>query len=594
MNSHISLRRLVAATAVAYAVNAASLSDNCTTTSEVDSVSLEDICTTAYAQSVLPDTDSYPGITIDSTSVTTSIVTNSSVSSEWYPASTIEYCNVTFAYSHNGIKDDIVHVTYWVPSPDSFQNRYVSTGGGGLAINSGSEYIPSGIIVGAVSGITDGGFGSFDTDWDAVFLLANGTINWQSVYMFGYQAHRELATVGKELTRNFFNMSGSTKLYSYYQGCSEGGREGWSQVQRFADQFDGAAIGAPAFRYGQQQVNHLIGNVVEQTLGYYPPPCELEKVMNLTIAACDPMDGLADGIISRSDLCKLKFDLDSTIGEAYSCAATEAGVDSSDAPQTQGSPAQNGTVTAEAIAVVSAYLDGIHNSEGERVYLSYQPGAEFDDTATQFDPETGAWGPSISGLGGEWVGRFLELRDTNTLSTLDNVTYDTLEEWMKLGMQRYYDSLQTTYPDLSDFEAAGGKVIHVHGEQDFSIPTASSVRYYESVRGVMYGGLGFNESVAALDGFYRLYLVPGAGHCSTNGYQPGGPWPQTTLQAVIKWVEDGVEPDTLGGTGNIDTICRWPLRPLWSGNGTSFDCVYHQESIDTWSYALDAYSVPLY
>lgn len=226
MPSTLNFRRVLAAAASISAINAASLSD---------------VCSSTYAQAALPASDFYPGITIDSSSTTAALVTNSSTTSEWFPTETIEYCNVTFAYSHNGITDDIVHVSYLVPAPEDFKNRYVSTGGGGLAINSGSTYSPSGIIVGAVSGITDGGFGDFDTQWDAVFLLANDTINWQSTYMFGYQAHHELATLGKEFSRNFYNVSTDSKVYSYYQGCSEGGREGWSQVQRFADQFDGAA-----------------------------------------------------------------------------------------------------------------------------------------------------------------------------------------------------------------------------------------------------------------------------------------------------------------------------------------------------------------
>lgn len=346
-----SLRRLLVAAAAATVVNAASLSD---------------VCTTSYAQAALP-VDFYPGITINSSSVSTSLVTNDTVSNVFYPTTTIDYCNVTFAYSHNGITGDVVHVSYWLPPPDSFQNRYVSTGGGGLAINSGSSSIPTGIIVGAVSGMTDGGFGNFDTEWDAVFLLANNTINWQATYMFGYQAHHELATVGKEFARNLYNVSNSKKVYSYYQGCSKGGREGWSQLQRFADQFDGAAVGAPAFHYGQQQVNHLIGNVVEQTLNYFPPSCELEKIMNLTIAACDPMDGLTDGIISRSDLCKLNFDLNSTIGQAYSCAASTSAstgfgalegrsINCHQFPVSSQTPAQNGTVSAEGAAVAKRIL----------------------------------------------------------------------------------------------------------------------------------------------------------------------------------------------------------------------------------------------
>ncbi|SPQ18806.1 8912802b-ca0e-4692-9d12-e1882a7f93ef [Thermothielavioides terrestris] len=71
-------------------------------------------------------------------------------------------------------------------------NRFLSTGGGGLAINSGSSYIPNGVIVGVASGITYGGPGSFNTKWDAAFLKSEGVINWQATNMFSYQAHHEL------------------------------------------------------------------------------------------------------------------------------------------------------------------------------------------------------------------------------------------------------------------------------------------------------------------------------------------------------------------------------------------------------------------
>jgi tannase len=355
-------------------------------------------------------------------------------------------------------------------------------------------------------------------------------------------------------------------------------------------------------RYSFQQVNHLTSNVIEQTLGYFPPSCEFDKMVNLTIAACDALDGKTDGVVSRTDLCKLQFNLNSTIGTPYSCPATAATAGFGKRQlATPATPAQNGTITAEGVAVANAILDGLHDSNGDLVYLSYQPAATFADGATQFNSETNSWELSISGLGGEWITRFLELQDTSVLESLDGVTYDTLKAWMIQGLQMYEDTLQTTWPDLTPFHNASGKVIHFHGESDNSIPTASSVRYYESVRSIMYPNLSFNDSTAALDDWYRLFLVPGAAHCSTNNLQPNAPFPQTNLAVLIDWVENGVEPTTLNATvlegdfvGEQQQICSWPLRPMWSNNGTTMECEYDQASIDTWIYDFNAIKMPVY
>ncbi|KAH8599289.1 putative tannase [Bisporella sp. PMI_857] len=577
----------------------------------VQAATLNDICTTSYLGASLPVEGFYNGITILPASLTANAVTNTSVSgSNNFPDATFDYCNVTFQYTHDGTYD-IVNVMYWLPAPSKFQNRYLSTGGGGLAINSGTTSggsLPGGVQYGAVSGLTDGGFGGFTKQMDSVFLLANGTVNWQTVFMFGYEAHHELSALGKEFTKRVFNMSAadsanSTKLYSYYQGCSEGGREGWSQIQRFADEWDGAVTGAPAFRFGHQQIQHLYSNVVEQTLGYYPPPCELAAIVNATIAFCDPLDGKTDGVVARTDLCKLQFNINSTIGLPYNCAATTGtpSVAKRQMPPSAPAPAQNGTVSAQAVAVAAQIIDGLHDTSGRRGYVSYQPSATFADAKTQFNSATGAWELSISSFGGEFVTRFLGLEDTSTLTSLDGVTYDTLIGWINGMWQTYDDTLQTTRPDITPFQSSGGKVLHYHGESDDSIPAASSVHYYESVRQIMYPGLSYNESVEALNSWYRLFLVPGAGHCSPNSLQPNGPFPQTNLAVLIDWVENGVEPATLNATyltgsnkGANAQLCAWPLRPKWSGNGTVLECEYDQASIDTWKYTFPAFKLPVY
>jgi tannase len=186
-------------------------------------------------------------------------------------------------------------------------------------------------------------------------------------------------------------------------------------------------------------------------------------------------------------------------------------------------PTQNGTVTAKGAAVANEITNGLRDSKGRRVYLSYQPAAGFADAATQYNAATNSWGLSVNGMGAEFVTRYLQLRNTSTMANLDGVTYDTLKDWIYQGMQTYESTLQMTWPDLTPFHEAGGKVLHFHGESDNSIPTASSVRYHESVRSIMYPNLSFNDSTAALNDWYRLFLVPGAGYCGPSSAQPNGP-----------------------------------------------------------------------
>lgn len=353
--------------------------------------SLSSTCTVSHIKSSLPEDGYILGVTFDHSSVTANAVYNTSYSNYFFPDATIDYCNVTFSYSHAG-SDDTVILGYYMPAPESYKNRFLATGGGAYAIQSGSQSAPGGVMYGAASGFTDGGFGSMDTDFDDIFLLGNGTINWPLVYMFGYQAIEEMTIIGKQFTKNFYGTTNSSRLYTYYQGCSEGGREGWSQAQRAGSEYDGLIIGAPAIRYGQQQANHLYSNVVEKTLDYYPPTCELEKIVNETIAACDPLDGRTDGVVSRSDLCQLHFNMSSIIGKPYYCAAsTSSSLGLGFGKRDSTEPAQNGTVTAEAVAVAQTIVDGLHDSEGRQVYISYQMGASFEDAQTTYNSDTGEW-----------------------------------------------------------------------------------------------------------------------------------------------------------------------------------------------------------
>jgi tannase len=335
----------------------------------------------------------------------------------------------------------------------------------------------------------------------------------------------------------------------------------------------------------------------------------MDKIVNMTIAACDPLDGRTDSVVSRTDLCKLHFNINSTIGAAYSCAATTSsslgfGFGQKRKRQMGGSsssttPAQNGTVSAKGAALAARLYEGLFNSKGERAYLPWQPACSFEDATTTYDNTTDSWELDIASTGGEFVTKFIQLVDLDNLSSLSDVTYDTLVEWMNSAMVMYMDSLQTTLPDISTFQSAGGKIIHYHGESDDSIPTGSSVHYYDSVRTIMYPDESYNSSITSLQSWYKLFLIPGAAHCSTNTLQPG-PYPEDNMATMIDWVENNIEPTGLNATvssgtyeGEVQQLCAWPLRPYWNGN-SSMTCEYDQASIDSWTYTFDAFKVPVY
>jgi tannase len=563
--------------------------------------SLADVCTVSNVQSALPSNGTLLGINLLPSTVTASSLYNQS--SGMGSSGTYNYCNVTVSYTHTG-KGDTVVLKYAFPSPSDFKNRFYVAGGGGFSLSTDAT---GGLEYGAAGGATDAGYDAFETSYDDVVLYGNGSLNWDATYMFSYQALGEMTKVGKEISKGFYGLSSDEKIYTYFEGCSDGGREGMSQVQRWGEEYDGVIAGAPALRFAQQQVTHVFPATIEKTKGYYPPPCELQKIVNATIAACDPLDGRTDGVVSRSDLCKLNFNLTSIVGEHYYCAAetsTSLGFGFSKR-QAEGSttsyqPAQNGTVTAEGVAIAQAVYDGLHNSAGERAYLAWQIAASLDDADTEYNNQTKSWELDIPSTGGEYVTKFVQLLDLDNLSNLDNVTYDTLVDWMNTGMVRYLDSLQTTLPDLTPFQSTGGKLLHYHGESDPSVPTASSVHYWQSVRSIMYSDLTDEESLAALEDWYQFYLIPGAAHCGTNTLQPG-PYPENNMNIMINWVENGVKPTRLNATvssgqykGETQMLCQLPTRRLWHGNSSEFECVNDQKAYDSWTYSFPAFKVPVY
>lgn len=476
-------------------------------------------------------------------------------------------------------------MNFWLPAPESFSNRYLSNGGGGWSV-SGANSLMSGLPFGAASGATDGGFGS--SGLTAALLMAggNGTIAWSRWESFSYQAIHEMTVTGKELTRAFYNVS-ATDLKSYYLGCSEGGREGHQSTQRYPKDFDGVMAGAPAMYWPVHQLAQGWPNIAMAQANHWPNPCAFNTIRSHYIAACDPLDGLTDGVISRSELCT--YDPSKSVGVAYANCSLSSG-----APGATAVTYPAGTISQADADVVKAIYKGGFTSAGDQLFWAYRPGTTLTvEAGVKYNAANGTFSAGTSNFFGTYYTNMV-LRTTASVTVpYDTITVDDVYDMMLEGLQQYGGWSESTWPDLSAFQANGGKMIHYHGEQDTNLFPEASAHFHEKVRAAMFPGA---KDYTGINEFYRFYLVPGAAHCSINTAQPNGPWPQFGFAQLIDWVENGVAPSYLNGTTETGTsiqskICLWPTRPLWKKNSTSsFDCV-EAKAATTFIHPLNGWKV---
>lgn len=537
-------------------------------------------CNVTYINSLVSQFELIPTVTYKLNVTTANMVSDYNVTPDTggpdFPsASNVAFCNVTLALKHNNLNDNVrfpgrlelesnsgqVLMQFWLPTSSAFKNRYLSAGGGGWSV-SGTHGQPGGLPYGAASGITDGGFGGFSSSLTTQLLSpVNGTIEWSRLESFAYQAIHEMTVTGKELTNAYYKLANGT-LKAYYQGCSEGGREGHMSTQRFPMDFDGVIAAAPAMYFPVHQLAQGWPNLAMAELNHWPSPCAFLKVLNDTIAACDGLDGLVDGVVSRSDFCN--YDAVSSVGNTYS-GCTAAGT---------GAPT-NGTISQADANVINAIYKGAFDSNGDQIFWAYRNASRLTvEAGVAYNSTSGKFGPSASPFFNTYY-QNLVLKN-QYISTVDynDFTVDDVFQLMEQGIQDYGSWTETTWPDLSDFQARGGKLIHWHGEADTNLFPEASAHFHEKVKAHMFPN---TTSYAPINEFYRFFIVPGAGHCSINPYQPGGPYPQYALQQLIDWVEEGTAPAYLNGTTESGSstqpqICLWPTRPSWSSSGT-FSCV---------------------
>ncbi|MFE0020647.1 tannase/feruloyl esterase family alpha/beta hydrolase [Amycolatopsis sp. NPDC059021] len=441
------------------------------------------------------------------------------------------YCEITVTLGHFGAND---HVKTAVTLPETgWTGRLQAVGGSAYAAGNFGAPLVQAVKDGYAGVTTDAGVSAdpLDTGWA---LNSDGTINQPLLTNFATRSAHESAVVGKDVTRKFYHRSVS---YAYWNGCSTGGRQGYAEARNHPDDFDGVLANAPAVDWTQFAVATLWPKVVMNNDHHFVANCVLDAFRKAAIKACDPDDGVTDGIIDRPDECG--YDPRALVGTRVPCAGKEI------------------TVTAADADVVRKIWAGPADDRGRRLWAGLPKGADFTWLAgTQAAPDGTLSAPGFP-VAVKWVQSFLKKQPEFDTAT---ITYGQFTELFRQSVREYDSTIGTSDPDLSAFRRAGGKLLTYVGTADQLIPPGGTLQYRREVERRMGGADRVND-------FYRLFLAPGVEHCGGGA----GPQPADPLGALVNWVEHGKAPATLAAAtadgSATRNLCPYPRVSRYTGHG---------------------------
>ena len=457
-------------------------------------------------------------------------------------------------------KDSEIKLEVWLPPQAGWNGKYLQSGNGGWAGNIPASTLAMAAKRGYAAAGTNGGHD------DGGALPAGWAIGHpEKLVDFGHRALRETTAAAEAVIEAFY---GKPAQRSYFFGCSDGGREALMEAQRYPEDFDGIIAGAPANDWS----NLFTGFVWnEQALLSDPasliPAAKLPAIQKAALAACDANDGVKDGLIEDPRTCR--FD-----PAALTCKGDENAE----------------CLTGRQVAALKKIYEGPRNPRtGKQIFPGYPAGHE---------AVPGAWRPWIINSPQE---KSIQISFGNSffgqaVFEAPNWDFRTLnfDSDVAVALEKAGAVLNSTSPDLRTFRARGGKLIQYHGWADAAIAPLSSIEYYEKVR-AFFAKYPDARSSGAVADFYRLFMVPGMGHCGggigpksfgNDGNAFSGDPERDVISALERWVEQGVAPDRLIGTGTVpaDTtttmtrpLCAYPLVAHYNGAGdpnqaASFTC----------------------
>jgi feruloyl esterase len=404
--------------------------------------------------------------------------------------------------------DSNIYSELWMPT-DNWNGKLLVVGNGGFAGSiQGYGDMQVALRLGYATAATDTGHNVNDGP-NGMFALGHP----EKIVDFAYRALHDTTVESKRLIKQMYSRSAQ---YSYYKGCSTGGRMAIMAATRFPDDYDGIIGGALANRHIHM---HTAGFARQVVLARNPDMAiSPEKAQMVTEAVMNTCDTLHEGFLNNPKQCTFDF-------STLLCKGTE----------------NNECLTQPQLKTVEMFYGGLKNSKGEVIFAGQTLG----------NPMT----PQRSN-------QSLNVIDTVRIWAFQDANYDwhnwNLDRDMPI-IDKKIGFVDATDPDLKKFKAHGGKLLLYAGWADTTITPVNTVEYYESVVKKM--GAGDTRD------FAKLFMVPGMAHCR------GGNGPDTfdSIGTMEKWREQGQTPATIAATNRTSglsrPLCAFPQYAKYKGTG---------------------------
>ena len=423
------------------------------------------------------------------------------------------YCRIAAVVKSSS--DSHIEMEVWMPA-QTWNGKFQAVGNGGWAGMISYPAMASALKEGYATASTDTGH----TGGNSLFGIGHP----EKVVDYAYRSVHEMTAKSKAIIAAFY---GRNPALSYWNGCSTGGRQGLMEAQRYPEDFDGIVAGAPANYHSHLHASDMALAVpILKDEGSKVPQAKLALLNQAVMATCDGLDGVKDGLIADPQKCH--YDPSALLcrgGDTVNC------------------------LTAPQVEAVKRVYAPAKMKTGETIFPGKEPGSELGWSILDSKQPS-----PVS------VATFqLTYQDPNWDWRTFETDRDTVLADQKTGF------INAINPDLKAFKARGGKLLLYHGWDDTGIAPGNTVNYYSSVLSTM----GPRQ-----EGWLRLFMVPGMGHCS------GGPGPNQAgfMEAMERWREAGQAPDEITAyhvsNNRVDMtrpLCPYPQVARYKGVGSTND-----------------------